>query len=186
MLWLAQTLIVCPSHHVYSDRGPTVHNNHVAEYKSVQSHSLQCLTANITEMRNSFYLGNFKTNRLLKDSGTTCVVSNELRSLNSSFSIVTRLRAGRPENRSLILERRKLFSSKRPGFIQPPIQRGPGALPPGLIQPGRQAHHSPPPRAEVKNARSYTSTLPYIFKARCLIKKLYQKGVMKQSKLVEW
>jgi hypothetical protein len=33
---------------------------------------------------------------------------------------------------------------------QPPIQSVPGALTPGLKQPGREADHSPPSSAEVK------------------------------------
>jgi hypothetical protein len=46
------------------------------------------------------------------------------------------------------------------GPTQPPIQRVPGALPVGIKRPGREAYHSPPSSAEVKNAWSYTSILP--------------------------
>jgi hypothetical protein len=41
---------------------------------------------------------------------------------------------------------------------------------PGLKWLGREADHSPLSNAEVKNARSYTSTPPYVFVAWCLIK----------------
>jgi hypothetical protein len=36
--------------------------------------------------------------------------------------------------------------------------------------PGREAGHSPPSSAEVKNAWSYTSTPQYVFMAWCLVK----------------
>jgi hypothetical protein len=42
----------------------------------------------------------------------------------------------------------------------PPIQWVPGALSVGVKQPGREADHSLPSSAEIKNAWSYTSTLP--------------------------
>jgi hypothetical protein len=37
-------------------------------------------------------------------------------------------------------------------------------------RPGREADHSPPPSAEVKNAWSYISTPQYAFMAWCLVK----------------
>jgi hypothetical protein len=37
-------------------------------------------------------------------------------------------------------------------------------------RPGREADHSPPSRAEVKNASSYTPTPQYVFMAWCLDK----------------
>jgi hypothetical protein len=52
----------------------------------------------------------------------------------------------------------------------PPIQRVPGALSPGLKEPGREADHSPPSTAEYKKAWNYTSTNPYVFMAYCLVK----------------
>lgn len=65
MLRLAQTLIVCPSQLVYIERGPTVQNNHAAEYKYVRSHALQCLHEN--EKFNLIW--ELQTNRPLKYSG---------------------------------------------------------------------------------------------------------------------
>jgi hypothetical protein len=56
------------------------------------------------------------------------------------------------------------------GPTQPPIQRVPGALSLGVKRPGREADHSPPSSAEVKNALRYTSTPPYVFMAWCLVK----------------
>jgi hypothetical protein len=38
------------------------------------------------------------------------------------------------------------------------------------MRPGREAHHSPPSSAEVKNAWSCTSTPQYVFMAWCLVK----------------
>jgi hypothetical protein len=46
------------------------------------------------------------------------------------------------------------------GPTQPPIQLVRGALSLGVKRPGREADHSSPSSAEVKNAWSYTSTLP--------------------------
>jgi hypothetical protein len=46
------------------------------------------------------------------------------------------------------------------GPTQPPIQWVPGDFPIGIKRPGREANHSPPSTAEVKNAWSYTSTPP--------------------------
>jgi hypothetical protein len=43
---------------------------------------------------------------------------------------------------------------------QPPIQWAPGAFSLGVKRQGREAYHSPPSSAEVKNAWSYTSTPP--------------------------
>jgi hypothetical protein len=41
----------------------------------------------------------------------------------------------------------------------------------GVKRPGREADHSPPSSAEVKNAWNYTSTLTdYVFMAWCLVK----------------
>jgi len=40
----------------------------------------------------------------------------------------------------------------------------------GAKHPGREADQSPPSSAEVKNVWDYTSTLPYVFAALCLIK----------------
>jgi len=45
-----------------------------------------------------------------------------------------------------------------------------GALTPGLKRPGREANHSPPSNAEVKNKWSYTSTPTYVFMAWSLVK----------------
>jgi hypothetical protein len=46
------------------------------------------------------------------------------------------------------------------GPTQPLIQLVPAALSLGIKRPGREADHSPPSSAEVKNAWSYTSTPP--------------------------
>jgi hypothetical protein len=46
----------------------------------------------------------------------------------------------------------------------------PGALSLGVKRPGREADHSPPSSAKVKNTWSYTSTPQYVFMAWCLVK----------------
>jgi hypothetical protein len=42
---------------------------------------------------------------------------------------------------------------------------GTGAVSPEIKWPGREADHSPPTYAEVKNTAFYTSTPPYVFMA---------------------
>jgi hypothetical protein len=56
------------------------------------------------------------------------------------------------------------------GPTQSPIQWVTGALSLGVKRPGREADHSPPSSAEVKNAWSYTFTPPYVFMKWCLVK----------------
>jgi hypothetical protein len=56
------------------------------------------------------------------------------------------------------------------GPTQAPIQWVPWALSLGVKRPEREADHSPPFSATVKNAWSYTSTSQYFFMARCLVK----------------
>jgi hypothetical protein len=56
------------------------------------------------------------------------------------------------------------------GPIQPSIQWVPGALSLGVRRPGREADHSSPSSAGVKNAWNYTSTSQYVFMAWCLVK----------------
>jgi hypothetical protein len=78
---------------------------------------------------------------------------------DGSVSIVIRLRAERP---GLISRQRfDLFttaSRQALGSTQPPIHWVPGVLFPEAKLPGREADHSRPSSAEVKNAWSYTST----------------------------
>jgi hypothetical protein len=62
-----------------------------------------------------------------------------------------------------------MSSTLAPGSIQPRVQREPGILSLGLKRPGREADHSRPASAEVKNLWTYTSTPPYAFMAQCLI-----------------
>jgi hypothetical protein len=56
-----------------------------------------------------------------------------------------------------------LFTTASRTALEPtqrPIQWVPGALSLGVKRPGREADHSPPSSAEVKNAWIYTSTPP--------------------------
>jgi hypothetical protein len=57
--------------------------------------------------------------------------------------------------------------SSRPALepTQPPIQRVPVALSPGIKRSGREADHAPPTSAEVKKTWIYKTTPPYAFMA---------------------
>jgi hypothetical protein len=55
------------------------------------------------------------------------------------------------------------------GPTQPPIQWEPGLFPWGVKRPGREADHSPPSSAKVKNVWSYTSIPPLLFMEWCLV-----------------
>jgi hypothetical protein len=96
-----------------------------------------------------------------------------LKSPGSSVSIVTLVRAGRRGCDSRQGQRFILLvtaSRLTLGPTQPPIQWVPGALSLGLKRPGRETDHSFPFSAEVKSAWSYTSTIPFVFVAWCLVK----------------
>jgi hypothetical protein len=49
--------------------------------------------------------------------------------------------------------------------MQPPIHWVTGELSTGIKRPGREADHSPPTSADVKNTWICTSTPPYVFVA---------------------
>jgi hypothetical protein len=59
-------------------------------------------------------------------------------------------------------------------LTQPPIQWATGALSLGIKPPGREADHSPPSSAEVKNAWSYTSIPQYAFMVWCSVKRKHR------------
>jgi hypothetical protein len=82
------------------------------------------------------------------------------REQGSSVSIVTRLWTGRPGfdcRQAGILFLFTTASRPALGPTQPPIQWVPVILSTRVKGPGREADHSPPSSAEVKNAWSYTS-----------------------------
>jgi hypothetical protein len=56
------------------------------------------------------------------------------------------------------------------GPTQPPIQWVTGVLSLGIKWPGREADHSLPSNAELKNVWSYTSTPQHLFVAWCFVK----------------
>jgi hypothetical protein len=62
----------------------------------------------------------------------------------------------------------------RRGPTQPPIQWVPGIIPPYIKRPGREADHSPPSSAKIKNAWSYTSTPQYASLAWCSVNKKHR------------
>jgi hypothetical protein len=77
------------------------------------------------------------------------------------FGTATRLRAGRPgfdsrQGLGILL----IATASRPALrlTQPHIQGVPGIISLGVKRPVREADHSPPYSAEVKNEWSYTST----------------------------
>jgi hypothetical protein len=55
------------------------------------------------------------------------------------------------------------------GLSQPPIQWVPGALFLEVKRPGREAYHSPPSSAEIKNCGAFPSFPQYAFIAWCLV-----------------
>jgi hypothetical protein len=76
---------------------------------------------------------------------------------DSSLSIMTRLRGGRPGFNSWQGQEIRLFSiASRPalGPTQTPIQWAPGVLSLGVKPPGREADHSSPSSAGVKNGEA--------------------------------
>jgi hypothetical protein len=88
-------------------------------------------------------------------------------SRDSAVGIATG-RAGRPRSRISSPGEGKNFlfsTSCRPalGPTQPPIQWVTGTLSPEVKRPGREANHSPPTSAEVKNMWIYTFTPAYVF-----------------------
>jgi len=93
----------------------------------------------------------------------------------SSVSIVTRLRCGRQvfnsrQGNEVIFFLFHTASGTALGPTQPPIQWVPRDFCRRIKRPDRQADHSPPSSAEIKNAWSYNSTDPYVFLAWCLVK----------------
>jgi hypothetical protein len=54
----------------------------------------------------------------------------------------------------------------------PPMQCLPETLSPGLKLPRREADHSLPTSAEIRNAWTYSSTSPYVLMALCLVEHL--------------
>jgi hypothetical protein len=79
--------------------------------------------------------------------------------------IATSLLAGRPRGRSSSPSRGKIFLFSMPsrpvlGPTQPPIQRVPGVLSPGVKRPEREADHSLATSTDVKKMWIYISTPP--------------------------
>jgi len=73
----------------------------------------------------------------------------------------------------------KLQVSIHLGHTQPPIQRAQVSLTPEIKRPGREANHSSPSSAEVRNAWIFASTPQYVFMAWCLIKQeLHFHGIV--------
>jgi hypothetical protein len=84
------------------------------------------------------------------------------------------LRVGRPSGWSSSPGGGKIFHFSMSSRLaldptQPPIQRVPGTLSPGVKRLRREVDHSPPTSAEVKKKWIYTSTPPYAFMVWCLI-----------------
>jgi hypothetical protein len=91
------------------------------------------------------------------------IIHQTSRSWDSSVNIVTRLRARWLGFNSRQRQRPFLFaiaSEPSLGPTQHPIKWVPKALSLGVKWPGREADHSSPSNAEVKNAFSCTSTTP--------------------------
>jgi hypothetical protein len=103
-----------------------------------------------------------------------CYLLLLLRDRDSSVSIVTRLRTGRPGFNSRQELRIFLFFTAGCPYrlVAHPTSypMNTGVISQGLKRPRREADHSPPSSAEVKNAWSCTSTHQYVFMAWYLIK----------------
>jgi hypothetical protein len=102
-------------------------------------------------------------------------VTKYLKSLGSSVSIFTRLRAGRKGFLFLVELLMKLLlfvtaTRSALGSTQLLMQWTWEALSLGVKRPGREANHPPPTSAGVKNARSYNSTPQYIFMEWYIVK----------------
>jgi hypothetical protein len=69
-----------------------------------------------------------------------------------------------------------------PGVHPVSYPMGTGVISPGVNWLGHEANHSSPSSAEIKNARSYTSTDPYPCKVWCLAKHEGQLRVPKRFK----
>jgi hypothetical protein len=91
-------------------------------------------------------------------------------SRDHSFSMVTKLWAGRPMILSSISGKGKYFSPQRWDRIWALSRILSHWYPWRLSDPGRKAVHLPQSIAEVRNAWCYTFTPPYVFMAWCLIK----------------
>jgi hypothetical protein len=92
---------------------------------------------------------------------------------DSSVSMVTKLRVGRPRNQGSISDRDRKFSCSWTAFRS---ALGPldclssgygGSFPGGGGVNRHVGDHSPPTSTEDKNAWSYTSIYPYVFTSRC-------------------
>jgi hypothetical protein len=88
--------------------------------------------------------------------------SLKIRSRGSSVSIVTRLQA---KTAGFVFRQELGFlfaTSSRPtlGSTQPPMQWVSAAISPEVKRPGREADHSFPSGAKIKNVSSYTFTPP--------------------------
>jgi hypothetical protein len=91
----------------------------------------------------------------------------EMTSRDSSVGIATGYGAGLPIGRSYSPCGGKNFHFSMSSRLtleptQPPNQWVPDALSPRVKQPGREADHSPPTRAEVKYMWIYTCTPPHV------------------------
>jgi hypothetical protein len=96
------------------------------------------------------------------------VYLNYLKSRDSAVGVATGYRLDYRAVIVRVLVGSRIFSSLPTlalGFAQPPIERVPGSLFPGVKQPGREADHSRSTSAEIKKMWSYTSTPPYDFMA---------------------
>jgi hypothetical protein len=111
---------------------------------------------------------------------STCSIAQKVRPLSDLFRPHHIIRTGWTIGNLGFDSRRGLrisvfTTASRPalGPTQLPILWVPGVLSLGLKRPVREADHSLPPSAEIKNAWSYTSTPQYICMAWCLVKHRY-------------
>jgi hypothetical protein len=135
------------------------------------------LSSHVSKWRYSVvsFLANVSRSRSTRSNKTMIFLPSTgiVRSCDSAVSTVTSLRA-RPLGFDSRQELGIFFfaTASRPilGPTQPPIQLVPGALSPLVRGEGYEVDHSPPSRAEIKNAWSYISTHLYVFIVWYLVK----------------
>jgi hypothetical protein len=108
-----------------------------------------------------------------------CVQSGDIGLGKWIYPVTIVLSQGRPTDYAAVCRTSILFpaaagnglfllaTGSRPSVrpAQPPSQWVPGAIPPAVKRPGREAVHPTPSNAVVKNAWSYTSIFLYVFMA---------------------
>jgi hypothetical protein len=104
-------------------------------------------------------------------------------SRSSSVSQYTKILAERPgsilgrDNEGIFSLRHRVQTGSGSHPPSCPMGTG-GAFPPEVKRPGREANHSPPSSAKIKNEWSYISIPTYVFMVWCLVRYRIRYGVV--------